>query len=516
MNIAMLIDIPASIAPDQEVLTDGSESLTYSELRERVARVAGMLAGLGVGVGDRVGVFATNNLAYAEIVYAAASRGAILVPMNFRAREDEARHLLDDSGAKVVFADRRYSELLESVRSPKNQRIVYIDGEYPQERDAAEPDFDISFEVEDEDVAVLMYTSGTTSLPKGVQLTHGGLTAYVMGNGEAADGTPRGSTLVSAPMYHVAGLGSLLVALFSGRRVVTMPQFKAEDWMDLVERYEIQHSFLVPTMLAMVLDSPHFDPTRLTSLETVAYGAAPMPPSVIRRAIDAFPKTVGFSGAYGQTETTSTVAILGPDDHRLEGTEAEIEKKLGRLHSIGRPLDDVELRVVGPEGDVLAPNAIGEMQIRTGRKMSGYLGKEEKTRVTIDNEGWVHTGDLGYIDEGGYAFLVGRSTDMIIRGGENIAPDEVERVLFAHPDIVDAACVGLPDEEWGERVEAAVVLRDGAGTTEADIIDFLRPRLSAFKRPERIHFMAELPRTSTGKLLRRNLRPQLLGEAVES
>lgn len=516
MNIAMLIDIPASIAPDQEILTDGSESLTYGELRERIARAAGVLGGLGVGVGDRVGVFATNNVVYPEIIYAIASRGAIFVPMNFRAREDEARHLLDDSGARVVFADRRYEELLEGVRSPKTERIIYLDGEYQRERDAAEPDFEISFEVDDDDIAVLMYTSGTTSLPKGVELTHGGLTAYVMGNGEPTDGTPRGTTLVSAPLYHVAGLGSLLVSLFSGRRVFTMPQFKPEDWIDLVHQHQVQHAFLVPTMLAMVLDSPEFAPEKLTSLEMVAYGAAPMPPSVIRRAIDSFPKSVSFSGAYGQTETTSTVAILGPDDHRLEGTPEEIEKKLGRLHSIGRPLDDVEIRVVGPEGDELPANEIGEMQIRTIRKMAGYWGKEEKTRVTIDNEGWVHTGDLGYIDEGGYAFLVGRSTDMIIRGGENIAPDEIERVLFAHPDVVDAACVGLPDEEWGERVEAAVVLRDGAATTEDDIIEFLRPRLSAFKRPDRIHFLAELPRTSTGKLLRRNLRPQLLGEAVES
>jgi acyl-CoA synthetase (AMP-forming)/AMP-acid ligase II len=263
-----------------------------------------------------------------------------------------------------------------------------------------------------------------------------------------------------------------------------------------------------------VLDHPDFERTDLSSLEAVTYGAAPMPPSVIRRAIDAFPRTVSFAGAYGQTETTSTVAVLDPDDHRIwEGTPEEQETKLRRLRSVGRVLDDVELRVADIGGNILPPDTPGEVWLQTFRAMDGYWGAKEKTRVTIDDEGWVHTGDMGYVDEGGYLFLVGRAGDMIIRGGENIAPDEVEAVLYEHPDVLEAGVVGVPDEEWGERVVAAVVLREGAGGVDV-LMEHCRAKLAGFKRPERILLMEELPRTSTGKLLRRDLVPKIEGSTT--
>jgi acyl-CoA synthetase (AMP-forming)/AMP-acid ligase II len=276
-----------------------------------------------------------------------------------------------------------------------------------------------------------------------------------------------------------------------------------------VPRYGITHAFLVPTMLARLLDDPALADTDLSSLEAVTYGAAPMPPPVIRRAIDLFPRTVSFAGAYGQTETTSTVAVLDPDDHRVwDGSAEEQEIKLRRLRSVGRVLDDVQVKVMGPEGDELAPEVPGEVWLSTFRKMEGYWGAKEKTRVTVDDEGWIHTGDMGYLDADGYLFLVGRAGDMIIRGGENIAPDEVEAVLYEHPDVLEAAVVGVPDEEWGERVVASVVLREG-GIDVAGLMEHCRKHLASFKRPERIVVMDELPRTSTGKLLRRDLIPVL-------
>jgi acyl-CoA synthetase (AMP-forming)/AMP-acid ligase II len=236
-----------------------------------------------------------------------------------------------------------------------------------------------------------------------------------------------------------------------------------------------------------------------------------MPPAVIRRAIDAFPSSISFSGAYGQTETTSTVAVLDPDDHRLEGSPEEVELKLRRLRSVGRVLDDVSVRIVDESGQPVGPNVVGEVQLLTYRAMDGYWGNETKTRVTIDDEGWVHTGDLGYLDEDDYLFLQGRTGDMIIRGGENVAPEEIEAVLYEHPDIIEAGVVGMEDETWGEVVVAAVVVREGSGTSSEDIIDHCRERLAPFKRPETVIVVEELPRTSTGKLLRRNMLPLFEG-----
>jgi len=287
---------------------------------------------------------------------------------------------------------------------------------------------------------------------------------------------------------------------------VMLPQFETAAWLSAVQQHQITHAFLVPTMVARLLDDPGLTGADLSSLQALTYGAAPMPPSVIRRAIDLFPRTVAFSQSYGQTETTATVAVLDPDDHRIwEGSPAEQESKLRRLRSVGKVLHDVEIQICDESGTPVPANTPGEVWLRTFRAMDGYWGNQEKTRVTVDGSGWVHTGDLGFLDEDDYLFLSGRHGDMIIRGGENIAPDEVEAVLYEHPDVIEAAVVGVPDETWGERVVAAVVLRPGVGTD--DVAAYVRDHLASFKRPEEILVFEELPRTSTGKLVRRDLLP---------
>lgn len=506
VNLGSLLDLPALIVPDALAVIDttgddGPREVTYGELREAVSQVAGLLKELGVEAGDRVGLFATNSCQALEAAFAAPVVGATLVPMNFRAADEEVTHLLADSGCKVLFTQSRYRSLIEGCRPDSLTEIIYLDEDYARRRDAAE-EWPLVDEVEEEGLAALLYTSGTTSLPKGVKLTHGAMTGYIMGANDAADGDDHGRMLLAAPLYHIAGLTSLLNALYSGRVTVIMSQFDADRWLELVGAHDVTHAFLVPTMLARVLESPDLDGADLSSLDALTYGAAPMPPAVIKRAIDRFPATVSFSGAYGQTETTSTVAVLGPDDHVLDS-----DLKLARLRSVGQVLDDVEVRIVDAMGDVAAVGEHGEVQLRTYRAMDGYWGAEEKTRVTIDDEGWVHTGDLGYLDDDNYLFLSGRSGDMIIRGGENVAPEEVEAVLHEHGDVLDAAVVGLDDETWGERVVAAVVLRDG-GDVDA-VAGHARDHLAAFKRPDAIHVTDELPRTSTGKLLRRHLVPVL-------
>ncbi len=509
MNLASLLDLPAMIAPEATVVVDGDRTITYEELRADAAKVSGLLRSLGIEANDRVGILATNRVGVLEVLFGIAAVGATAVPMNYRAGLDEARHLLGDSGTKVLFTENRYQPLVNEVK-PETLEHVYSfdDGSYEAARDGAEPD-ELVEDVDEKQLAVLLYTSGTTSLPKGVMLTHEALTGYVMGANDAADGEDHGRVLLAAPLYHIAGMTSTLNALYSGRVTVLLPQFETAAWLAAVPVYKITHAFLVPTMLARLLDDPTLGTTDLSSLEALTYGAAPMPPPVIRRAIDLFPRTVAFAGSYGQTETTSTVAVLDPDDHRIwDGTDEEQAQKLRRLRSVGRVLDDVQVQVVDPDGNIVDAGVPGEVWLSTFRKMEGYWGAKEKTRVTVDDEGWIHTGDLGYLDDEGYLYLVGRAGDMIIRGGENIAPDEVEAVLYEHPDVLEAAVVGVPDEEWGERVVASVVLREGAPGVDV-LMDHCRKHLASFKRPERIVVMTELPRTSTGKLLRRDLVPVL-------
>jgi acyl-CoA synthetase (AMP-forming)/AMP-acid ligase II len=512
VNLASLLDLPSMIVPEAIAVIDttaagGARAVTYGELRSAVAQTAGLLTELGIGHGDRVGLFATNSCAALEVIFATSAVGAVIVPMNFRAGPEEAAHLQADSGVRVLFAESRYRDLVQSTRPASVEQVIYLDEDYVARRDAAD-EYPLVADVEDGELAALLYTSGTTSLPKGVKLNHGAMSGYVMGSNDAADGSDNGRMLLAAPMYHIAGLTSLLNALYSGRVTVIMSQFDPDRWLELVQEHRVTHGFLVPTMLARLLDTESLGTADLSSLEALTYGAAPMPAAVIRRAIEIFPGTVSFAGAYGQTETTSTVAVLGPDDHKLDD-----DLKLARLRSVGKVLDDVEVRIAGPDGAELGPGEVGEVQLRTYRAMDGYWGAEAKTRVTIDGEGWVHTGDLGYLDDDRYLFLTGRSGDMIIRGGENVAPEEVEAVLYEHPDVIDAAVVGLPDDTWGERVVAAVVLRPGGSVDE--VMAFARQHLAPFKRPDPIFVTDTLPRTSTGKLLRRHLVPVLEERSTE-
>lgn len=508
MNLCSLLDLPALIVPDSTALmateaSDGEESeVTYEQLRARTAQIAGFLRDRNLGRGDRIGIMATNCLDAIATVFAAASQGAIAVPMNFRAGAEELEHLISDSGVSLLVAQQRYVAMINETGTAAEVVVI-------GERDpfvASEPEFNI-VDVDDDQLAVLLYTSGTTSKAKGVRITHAALTTYVMTSNDAATGEDRGRSLLAAPLYHVAGLTALLHALYSGRITVLIPQFEADLWLDAVARYRVTHAFLVPTMLARLLASERLDTTELSSLESLTYGAAPMPAAVIERAIERFPASVEFAGAYGQTETTSTVAVLGPDDHRLDGPEGERNRQ--RLRSVGKVVDDVEVRIVDADGGDLAPDEIGEVWLRTYRATSGYWGAEEKTRVSIDADGWVHTGDLGRLDAEGYLFLEGRSGDMIIRGGENVSPEEVEGVLHEHPAISDAAIKGVPDEEWGERLVAYVVLHDAVPDDPEGVISSLsehcRERLAPFKRPSEFRVVDELPRTSTGKLIRRQL-----------
>ena len=514
MNTTNFLNIPALTFPDVEIMVFGDRRSTYADLQGRVRRLAGSVAALGVKRGDVMAALQTNSDAYVETYYAAATLGAVFVPLNFRAKPPELEHMIANAKTKVIFAGYRYADLVESMRAnlPSVEMVVAYESDREGwlcfERLVAEGEEADEVEVEETDVSVLMYTSGTTSLPKGVLLTHGDFSAYVMNTTEMADGSDRGAALVSVPFYHIAGIAQMMTTLWSGRKLIILPQFDVVEWLDAVEREKITNAMVVPTMLKKIVDDPELGRHDLSSLTNLSYGGAQMPLPVIRRAIERLPKTVGFVNAYGQTETTSTLTILGPDDHRLEGTPEEIEKKLLRLTSIGKPLPDVEFLVIDDDGKPLPAGEVGELVIHTERVMKGYATGDGEISSPVE-DGWLRTRDMGWIDDEGYIFLAGRKDDMIIRGGENIAPVEVEAVIQAHPAVDDVAVFGIPSEEWGQIVAAAIVVKAGQDLGEEAIVSHCRERLASFKKPERIAFLEELPRNHLGKILKKDLKVQL-------
>jgi acyl-CoA synthetase (AMP-forming)/AMP-acid ligase II len=515
MNTVSFLTIPAGIVPEQEALVFAGQRFSYADVEARVRRLAGAFAALGAGPGTRIAALHTNSHRYVEAYYATAQLGGIFIPVNYRAKQPELAHMLRASEASIVLVGARYLPAVQALRAglPSLRTLIGFDGAADDVRDyeglvaGAEPR-EAEADVEDDDTTILMFTSGTTSLPKGVLLTYGDFTAYVTAHVELADGTPRGAALLCAPLYHIAGATNMMTTLWTGRRLVVMPQFEARGWLDLVERERITHAFVVPTMLKQLIDQPDLERRDVSSLEVLAYGGAPMPFPVIRRAIERLPKSVGFVNAFGQTETTSTLTVLGPEDHRLDGGPAEVERTLRRLRSIGRPLPDVEVRIVADDGSELGTDTVGEIHVRTPRAMKGYAGSKDSP-FTAD--GWLPTRDLGWVDADGYLYVAGRKDDMIIRGGENVAPAEVEAVLGAHPAVDEVAVVGLPDVEWGQRIGAFVVLRPGAHATADELGEFCRQRLASFKKPEVIRFLPELPKNPMGKVLRRELRAEVEG-----
>jgi acyl-CoA synthetase (AMP-forming)/AMP-acid ligase II len=361
-------------------------------------------------------------------------------------------------------------------------------------RPAAEPE-----------IAVLLFTSGTTGEPKATVLRHGHLASYVMTTVAFASADEDEAVLVSVPPYHIAGISAVLTGVFAARRIVYLPAFSPEGWVDAAVSERVTNAMLVPTMLNRVLDVLEARKARLCELRVLAYGGGRMPATVIERAMLLLPN-VDFVNAYGLTETSSTVAVLGPDDHRnAHLSDDPVVRR--RLQSVGRPLPGIELEIRGRQGQALGPGVQGEICVR-GEQISGeYVG--EKLRLS---DGWFHTNDSGWLDDGGYLFIDGRLDDVIVRGGENISPGEIEDVLRAHPTVADAAVFGAPDDEWGERVLAVVVPRGEAPDRQA-LKAWVRARLRSARTPEEIHFLSELPYNDTGKLLRRVLRSQFASDA---
>ena len=515
MNTTDFLSIAQAICPDRLSIVYGANRWTFAQTAERVQQLGSALVALGIRQGDRLGILQVNCPQYIEIYFAAASVGAILVPLNFRAKADELSYMINHAEAIILFVGNRYLDMVEGLRSqlPSVEQCIPLEGN-PRSMMAyddllrsssADP---TPHEIQDEDITILMYTSGTTGRPKGVPLRHSAFVSYVLENVDPPTPDVEERNLLTVPLYHIAGVQAMLAAIYGGRTLLLMSQFEVKEWLETIQRERATRAMLVPTMLKRVIDDPDFSHYDLSSLQVITYGAAPMPFEVIRKAIHVMPR-VRFINAFGQTETASTITTLGPEDHRIEGTPQEQEKKLKRLaSSIGKPLPDVELRIIDEEGKTLPPFQAGEILARGPRIMTGYWQDESKTAQVMTSDGWLHTGDMGWVDEDGYIYLAGRADDMIIRGGENISPEEVEKVLNTHPQVEESAVIGIQDAEWGQQPRAIVVLKKGEAVSAEEIMEYCQSRLAGFKRPRSVVFVEALPRNPMGKTLRKNLRQE--------
>jgi acyl-CoA synthetase (AMP-forming)/AMP-acid ligase II len=492
VNLLLLADMVAGDRPDQPAFQAGDDVLTPRELLS-----AAWSGAAQVGDADALVYVGTNGLVFPVALFAAAAAGVPFVPLNYRLTAEHLHEMLVPLGDVLVVAEGPVGDQLAG----RGHRVVAAAAFVTAAR-AGLAEGEVPFDAEAP--AVLLHTSGTTAAPKAAVLRHRHLTSYVITSVEFGSAGPDEAVLVSVPPYHVAGLANLLSNLYSGRRIVYLEQFDAERWVATVRKEMVTNAMVVPTMLARVCDVLEQDGGGLPSLRSLSYGGARTPATLLERVMALLPE-VSLTNAYGLTETSSTIAVLGPDDHRAARDGDPLAKQ--RLSSAGQVLPSIEVEV-RDEGAVVSPGEPGEIWVR-GEQVSGeYAG----LAAPLDADGWFPTRDRGWVDADGYLFIEGRSDDTIIRGGENVAPAEIEEVLLRHPEIAECAVVGLPDDEWGECIGAVVVTRTGAVLEPAEVQAFAREALRGSKTPDVVAFAEALPYTETGKLLRRQVQADLQHE----
>lgn len=485
---------------------------TWGEVNERVNRLANGLLALGLAKGDRVAIFAQNSHRFAEAYFALAKAGMVSVPVNWQSPAPEATYIIDNAGAKAMLADEQFMPFIASI-APQLESVKHIvrmggsEGTGGEGLDyeallAASPASEPAIEVLPEDIRSFVYTSGTTGMPKGCVTTHEqSLVSYA--NFLIEIPMPRElPTLLATPFFTGFGAHLCFDAPYSRSPMIILRKFDPTAVFQAIEQHKVSHMSVVPTMISAMCNAADVGDYDLSSLRLVCYGGSPISPSVLKRAIAAL--KCDFCQLFGTAEAGGLVAYLTPEDHRLDGSGEEKMRKEKRLLSTGREALYAEIRFLNEEGKDCETNEPGEMIVRSASTISGYWKMPEKTAETI-REGWVYTGDVGYRDRDGYIYIIDRKKEMIVTGGVNVYPAEIEAVLYTHPAILQAAVIGVPDPHWGEAVKAVVELREGAQATEAEIIEFCRERLASFKKPKSVDFAKGLVSTS-GKIAKRELR----------
>ena len=493
MNIGMLLELAAEGMPDRVAVGSRVDGVSYRQLLERARCGAAVVRAQGV---ERVGLVDTNSPTVPLLLYAGALAGVPFTAVNYRLADDRLRSVIERVAPALIVADDATRARIGDVPGLD----VLGAGELEARLEQVERAVDL--EVDTDAVAIWLFTSGTTGEPKAALLRHRHLVSYVLSTVEFMCAGEDEATLVSVPPYHVAGMAAVLSSTYAGRRIVYLPQFDPDDWVCLAAEEAVTHAMVVPTMLGRLLDAMERHRIMLPSLRHLSYGGGRMPVALVERAMDQLPH-VGFVNAYGLTEASSTIAVLGPDDHRTAyGSDDPAVRK--RLSSVGRPLPTLELEIRDPMGGALPPGGTGEIHVRGDQIAGEYLG-----RSVLTADGWFPTNDSGHLDDGGFLFVDGRLDDVIVRGGENVSPGEIEDVLLQHPAVAEAGVTGIPDDEWGEVAAAAVVLAPGATATQAELQAWVRERLRSSRTPVVVDVRAALPYNETGKLLRRVLRDEL-------
>ncbi len=512
-NLADMVRARARTRGDATVFEFEGRQTSFAELDILTSRVANALRAEGVKPGERIAYLGKNSDVYFELLLGAIKAKVVMAPVNWRLAGPEIAFIVEDCRAPVLFVGPEFTAQVDRIRAalPSVRSFIATEGgiegwrDYAGWRDAQRGD-DPNIDISEADIAIQLYTSGTTGKPKGAMLSHANFLNLVRAGGDERPDwnkwTEDDVSLVAMPVFHIGGSGWGVLGVYHGARGVIAREFDPTKVLDFFEHSGITKLFMVPAAMQFVVRQPRAREVDFSRLKYMLYGASPIPAALLKECIEVF--KCGFVQMYGMTETTGTIVALAPEDH-VEG--------LQRMRSAGKALPGVELAILDADGKRLPPGQVGEIATRSGSNMAGYWNLPEATAKTLDRDGWLRTGDAGYMDEDGYLYIHDRIKDMIISGGENIYPAEVESAICDHPDVAEVAVVGVPDDRWGEAVKAIVVMKPGKTATAADLIGFTRERIAGFKTPKSVDFIEALPRNASGKILRRQLRdPYWVGQ----
>lgn len=504
-TLSDIIRVHGEGRPDHPCLVEGNRSLTWGQTYDRVQRVANGLLAAGVGPTDRVAFLEKNGIAHFELLFGAALINAVSVDVNWRLAAPEVEYIVNNAEAKVLVVGSDFIPILDQIAANLSTvKLILVIGDHNEYANwnawiDGQPAGDPGIKMQASDIAFQLYSSGTTGRPKGVMLSNANLFAIEPLIEEVWGMNANSVNLAAMPLFHIGGGGWATAGMIQGCTTVVMRDIDPVGLVSLIGEKRITHGFLVPAVLQFMLGVPGVDKADFSSLELLAYGASPISEAVLTGSINTF--GCKFAQAYGLTETTGSVVNLLPEDHDPNGPNKH------RLRSCGIPGPGVEVRIMDNDTNTECKvGDVGEIWIRSPQVMVGYWKMPEETAKSINTDGWFKSGDAGYVDKDGYVYIHDRVKDMIVSGGENVYPAEVENVLMSHPAIADVAVIGIPHERWGETALAVVVKAPGSEVTEQEIIDFSQSQLAKFKCPTQVAWADALPRNPSGKILKRELR----------
>jgi long-chain acyl-CoA synthetase len=513
MSLGDIILRNARIFPDKVAYMSDTQKITFSQFNDRINRLYSYLQKKGLKKGSRVAILSYTRPEYMEVFGVAEKGGLITVPINWRLKGKELAYQFNNSGAEVLIVQSPFIDTIKEIQSEIEVKHYVCIGDKPEGMEnyeevlsqnmPVEPDV----EIKDDDIVYIIYTSGTTGVPNGAMITHGGQKECSRSMAIEVGIRRVEKHLEGMMLFHIGPRSFLFPIFHRGCTNYLVERFDAKRFMEIIEKERITTTELVPTQIAMILDLPDLEKYDTSSLHTIFYAGMPMSVPVLRRGIERF-GTVFVQG-FGQTETGPLITCFCREYHDPYGDA----KSLNRLSSCGQPAIDVDVKIVDEHGGELGVNEVGEIMAKHAWLMKGYWNKPELTAQTME-DGWVHTGDMGYMDEEGFLFIVDRKKDMIISGGENIYPREIEEVLYGHPAVLEAAVIGAPNDTWGEEVKAFIALKRGLVASEEEIIGFCKDKLAAYKKPKSIEFMDELPKTGSGKIFKKVLKEKCWKDSV--